>query len=87
VHRSCTAILERQCSVVLVVAPGFERLVLLRTARLAASPARPASTAVVAACAIAIAIAVLVAVYPLVGYSAAVAVYQLVGHPAAVAQL
>ena len=46
------------------------RLVLLRTARLVASPARPATTVVVAACAI----AVLVAVYQLVGYLAAVAV-------------
>jgi hypothetical protein len=52
------------------VAPGFERLVVLCTTRLAASPARPALTAV-AACTIA------VGVYQLVGYSAAVAVQQL----------
>jgi hypothetical protein len=55
VHRLCTAILERQCSVVPVVAPSFKRLVLLRTARLAASPARPALTAV-AACTIAVSV-------------------------------
>jgi hypothetical protein len=80
-HRSCTAIPERQCSgvLVVVVAPGFERFVVLRNARLVASPARPATTVVVAACAIAIAIAVSVAVYQLVGYPAAVAVYQPVG--------
>ena len=57
-HRLCTATLECQCSSVLfvVVAPGFERFVVPRTARLVASPAIPATTAVVAACAIAVAV-------------------------------
>jgi hypothetical protein len=50
-----------QDSDVLVVAPGFERLVLLRTARLAASLARHAATAVAA-----------IGVYQLVGQPAAV---------------
>ena len=53
-HRSCTATPDRQGSDVLVVAPGFERFVLLRTARLVASLERPAPTAV-AACAAAVA--------------------------------
>jgi hypothetical protein len=59
-HRLCTATPDRQCSGVPVVAPGSERfvvlraarLVLLRTARLVASPAIPATTVVVAACAL-----------------------------------
>jgi hypothetical protein len=74
-HRLYTATPDQQCSGVLVVAvaPGFEHLVVLRTARLIASPAIPATTVVVAACALA------VAVYQLVGYPTAVAVCQLVG--------
>ena len=36
-HRSCTVTPECQDSAVPVVVPGFERLVFLRTARLAAS--------------------------------------------------
>ena len=47
-HRSCTVTPDRQGSGVPVVAPGFERLVLLRTARLVVGPERPATTAVVA---------------------------------------
>jgi hypothetical protein len=96
-HRSCTAIRERQCSGVPVVAPGLERLVvphaarlvvlraarlvLLRTARLVASPARPATTAVVAACAIAMAVfATAVAACAIaIAIAASGAVYQLVG--------
>jgi hypothetical protein len=56
-HRSCTATLEQQCSgvLVVVVAPGFECFVVLRAARLVASPARPAAKAVVA-CAIAVSV-------------------------------
>jgi hypothetical protein len=70
VHRLCTVILERQCASVLVVvvAPGFERFVVPRTARLIASLAllrttrlvtnlrRPTTTAVVAAYALAVSV-------------------------------
>lgn len=64
-HRSYTVNPDRQGSSVLAVAPSSECLVWLRTARLVANPARPASTAV-AACAIA------VGTYQLVAQSAAV---------------
>ena len=48
VHRSCTVTPERQCSGVPVAAPGFERFVVLRTARFVASLARPATTTLAA---------------------------------------
>jgi hypothetical protein len=61
---------DQQCSSVPVVVPGFECLVLLRTARLVVSPARLALT-------VAAVRATAVGVYELVGYPAAVAVQQL----------